>query len=351
MGVKVEEGGRTAACDLKRVRSMPPWEVKMLSCGPCECIHQQSPSPNKRAKECLKADGETAIQSILHTTVHAEHTVPYKKRKIKLSFVKKSVKFSPASQFRVVHCVPGEWCELDSDDSDWEEANPSTSGEGSSAQKMGAHCLDAVGISGDQRLPSTPQPAVHHVLEVQMTPDASVYEHKIVTKDGDGPSTIGLICNSLIMGLVDRRIINADTALDAMRVVLKSAADDYKKLPEPSSPTTPLTPVPHCASACLSGEADDDDMPIGEHVFEAVLDRLEQLVEHLDRHDRVGLLPSTARLGKPFIPALKCLHGTLRLAAKELYPGVSVEEEHEKQDTEKQDKEEKEKEEAVEDVV
>jgi hypothetical protein len=95
MGVKVEEGGRTAASDLKRVRSMPPWEVKILSCGPCECIHKQSPSPSKRPKECLKADGETAIQSILHTTVHAEHTVPYKKRKVKLSFVKKSVKFSP----------------------------------------------------------------------------------------------------------------------------------------------------------------------------------------------------------------------------------------------------------------
>ena len=58
-------------------------------------------------------------------------------------------------------------------------------------------------------------------------------------------------------------------------------------------------------------------MIIEHDVFEAVLERLQQLVEHLDRHDKVGLLPSTARLGKPFIPALKCLQGTLRLAAQE----------------------------------
>ena len=38
LDTEIKKGGRTAARDLKRVRSMPPWEVKILSCGPCECI-------------------------------------------------------------------------------------------------------------------------------------------------------------------------------------------------------------------------------------------------------------------------------------------------------------------------
>merc|ERR1719231_922282 len=58
---------------------------------------------------------------------------------------------------------------------------------------------------------------------------------------------------------------------------------------------------------------------IGDDMFDSVVERLQQLVEHLDRYQRVGLLPSTARLGRSFVPALKCLQGTLRVASREQY--------------------------------
>jgi hypothetical protein len=131
------------------------------------------------------------------------------------------------------------------------------------------------------------------------------HEHKIETKDGDGPSTIGLICNALIMGLVDRSITDAETALSAMRAVMKDAQLNSSSLTCKSW------------SPCTTEIIDGDKVQISNGIFEAVLDRLQQLVEHLVRHDRVGLLPSTARLGKPFIPALKCLQGTIRLVMEQ----------------------------------
>ena len=41
----------------------------------------------------------------------------------------------------------------------------------------------------------------------------------IVMKDGDGPSVVGLICNALIMGLVDRSYVPASKEMSVYRLL------------------------------------------------------------------------------------------------------------------------------------
>jgi hypothetical protein len=256
--------------------------------------------------ECL----ETVDNSLISKSKFGARAVPYKKRK-----VKKTVKFSPASVFRVVECVPGDCCDSSEDDTmpssesphhspPWRTNAPGADDTHAEVSKE-PHGLVAdeqgpdSGLETPSRTMSRPvdgaSPSSQHVL----------HEHKIETKDGDGPSTIGLICNALIMGLVDRSITDAETALSAMRAVMKDAQLNSSSLTCKSW------------SPCTTEIIDGDNVQISNGIFEAVLDRLQQLVEHLVRHDRVGLLPSTARLGKPFIPALKCLQGTIRLVMEQ----------------------------------
>lgn len=293
---------------------MPPCKVEILACGSCEHINaseqQDSPKGKRPAEGAECSDQGGAIKSKF-----GEHAVPYKKRK-----VKKSVKFSPASVYRVVECVPGEWCE-DSDEDLCEAPTGARAAVGAVAAKD-EETSDLSGpLSDELALDSAPASPAHvFALAAEMaasprTPSV-LHEKKISTKDGDGPSTIGLICNALIMGLVDRSITNAETAIDAMRQVIKAAAGAGNEHPTscPSSPTGASAPPG-------DDDCNDSNTPICEHVFQSVLARLQQLVEHLDRHERVGLLPSTARLGKPFIPALKCLQGTLQLAMERLAAG------------------------------
>jgi hypothetical protein len=291
---------------------MPPCGVDLLACGSCEHINtaEQHESPKR------KRTGEVSKSKF-------GNAVPYKKRK-----VKKSVKFSPASVFRVVECVPGEWCAGSDEDSCEAAACGGMPGPASpGVVSVDAHHEDTAEQRGpvddEPELDSAPASPSHvTALAAQMAASLRspqvLHEKKISTKDGDGPSTIGLICNALIMGLVDRSITNAETAIDAMRQVIKAAASSHG-----ASSSAAATAA---ATAATPGEDDCDDTGIGEHVFEEVLERLQQLVEHLDRHERVGLLPSTARLGKPFIPALKCLQGTLRLAMERLAAGGEDEE-------------------------
>ena len=299
---------------------MPPCEVEVIACGPCSFINLDMESPRgKRPGGCLEdlygGSGEsieTFDNSLTSKSKFGARAVPYKKRK-----VKKTVKFSPASVFRVVECVPGDSCDSSEDDT----VPSSGSTHHSTLSRTSAPGADDThdevskephGLVADEQGPDsgleTPSrtmsrpadgasPSSQHVL----------HEHKIETKDGDGPSTIGLICNALIMGLVDRSITDAETALSAMQAVLNMKDEKMKS----SSLTCKAW------SPCTTEITDGDNVQISNGILEAVLDRLQQLVEHLVRHDRVGLLPSTARLGKPFIPALKCLQGTIRLAMEQ----------------------------------
>ena len=151
--------------------------------------------------------------------------VPYKKRKLK-----KSVKFSASSHFRIVECVPGEWCDDGSGDEELTSAarHVPAEGEGRDAAS-GDGAINDPGLSDSVPSPRTPSCQTGSRAEADVldgssccrTPDV-LREQKIITKDGDGPSMVGLICNALIMGLVDRSIYSAETALDAMRVVVQS---------------------------------------------------------------------------------------------------------------------------------
>jgi hypothetical protein len=298
MGVAVEPAQCISKGRLLRT-AMAPCAVEMLSGdvgeGRGQACSLGSPRGRKRAAHDERVAGGsfgcTSIKSKFGCTA-----VPYKKRKLK-----KSVKFSSSSLFRVVECVPGEWCE--------EAQGDACGSPHASADETGERGFEG-SDSDAEAMPVLPTPtSPSHPCELEdsdtysspcRSPDV-LREQKIVTKDGDGPSVVGLICNALVMGLVDRSISNTETALDAMRAqILQKSAQ---------TPADPAWP-----SAWTS---EGEQIVIENDVFEAVLERLQQLVEHLDRHDKVGLLPSTARLGKPFIPALKCLQGTLRLAAQE----------------------------------
>ena len=297
---------------------MPPCEVEVIACGPCSFINLDMESPRgKRPGGCLEdlysgrgESIETVDNSLISKSKFGARAVPYKKRK-----VKKTVKFSPASVFRVVECVSDDCCDSSEDDTVPSSGSlnhsplSSTSAPGADdthddvSKEPHGLVADEQGLDSGLETPSRTMsrpadgasPSSQHVL----------HEHNIETKDGDGPSTIGLICNALIMGLVDRSITDAETALSVMRAVMKDGHLNSSSLTCKSW------------SPCTTEITDGDNMQISNRIFEAVLDRLEQLVEHLVRHDRVGLLPSTARLGKPFIPALKCLQGTIRLAMEQ----------------------------------
>ena len=308
--------GASTACRYE----MPPCEVELLACGPSEYVGAQALDeglPRKRPAaavlECPTSGGR--VKSKFGTAC----AVPYKKRKLK-----KCVKFSPASRFRVVECVPGEWCE-DAEEPDEDDASPGGPPDADSARAAHAHeseAGEADACAQDAGRHSPPaSPAAHARGDspgFACTPSSPsvLHDEDIVTKDGDGPSTIGLICNALIMGLVDRSITNSATALEAMRAVIQAAepaAHEHSSSRQGSAPPSPMA----------SDEAPDAEprgsIVIGDEVFDSVVERLQQLVEHLDRYQRVGLLPSTARLGRSFVPALKCLQGTLRVAAREQY--------------------------------
>lgn len=291
---------------------MAPCEVELMTCVPCEYIAStRGPEESVRKKRPVADVDACGPAGVLSKSKFGVHAVPYKKRKLK-----KHVQFSPASHFRVVECDDG----CSDDGSDDKDAVCSTG----SACADHAGCPDEVGAA-------SPVGAACDVCDSagmnSPAPRPVLREQNIVTKHGDGPSTIGLICNNLIMGLVDRSINNVDTALEAMRAVIHKSTC-------------------HADVAANGGDEgadvaaeDEGDLLIDENTFEAVLDRLQRLVEHLDRHDKVGLLPSTARLGKPFIPALKCLQGTLRLAAKEQGAGCCKAEDAEDETDENADEE------------
>ena len=314
--------------------AMPPCEVELLAWGPCDYVSAAQSAaldesvPRKRpAAELDSSTGRGLIKSKFGTGA-----VPYKKRKLK-----KSVKFSPASHFRVVECVPGEWCGSGSAAGESDESPGGSPDVGSAAERAHDSRVDEEGVcapgapgaeqgapGAEQRSPpSSPSPSQDSPGFASTPTSPSVlHDQDIVTKDGDGPSTIGLICNALIMGLVDRSITNAATALEAMRAVItpQPAGATHQQSSSQHSSATPSPVAADGAAAHLSPPAEGEPcgtVVIGDEVFDSVVERLQQLVEHLDRYQRVGLLPSTARLGRSFIPALKCLQVTLRVAARE----------------------------------
>ena len=324
-------GGSTAAPRTSTaVRlAMPPCEVELLACGPCDYVSAaqsaalDESAPRKRPAAAL--DSSTTSRGLIKSKFGTACAMPYKKRKLK-----KSVKFSPASHFRVVECVPGEWCDGSGSATESDESPGGSPDVGSAAaehahdSRVGEEGGCTPGTPGAERSPpSSPSPPQNSPGFASTPSSPSVlHDQDIVTKDGDGPSTIGLICNALIMGLVDRRITNAATALEAMRAAITpppASATHQQSSSQHSSATLSPT-VSDGAAAHISLPAEGEPcgaVVIGDEVFDSVVERLQQLVEHLDRYQRVGLLPSTARLGRSFIPALKCLQVTLRVAARE----------------------------------
>ena len=290
--------------------AMAPCESELLGHSVCVPSLACAALPHSCHRGCKRGAG---LLSTAKNKFAGAHPVPYKKRKLR-----KSVKFSPASHFRVVECVPGEWATRGDSDGD-SDVGPAGDDEnqppGSTAQGGSAHGSPCSADACAGGCASGPR------ADGESSADVGVLREQLIdTKFGDGPSTIGLICNALITGLVDRSIYDVDSAVDAMRAVLKiqvqsaAQASFHCADAHASSPAAPASPA--LAEGEEVGSAGDSELPVGEEVIASVLERLQQLVEHLDRHDKVGLLPSTARLGKPFIPALKCLQGTLRQAVK-----------------------------------
>ena len=308
---------------------MPPCEVELLACGPCDYVSAaqsaalDESAPRKRL--AAELDSSTTSRGLIKSKFGTACAVPYKKRKLK-----KSVKFSPASHFRVVECVPGEWCDGsgiatgESDESLGGSPDVGSAAEHAHDSQVGEEGAWGPGAPGAEQRSAPSSPSTRQDSPgFASTPSSPsvLHDQDIVTKDGDGPSTIGLICNALIMGLVDRSITNAATALHAIRAVI--TPEPAGATHEQSSKHSSATPSPAASDGAASHLSPPDEgepcgtVVIGDQVFDSVVERLQQLVEHLDRYQRVGLLPSTARLGRSFIPALKCLQVTLRVAARE----------------------------------
>uniref|UniRef100_A0A7S0HM27 Uncharacterized protein n=1 Tax=Hanusia phi TaxID=3032 RepID=A0A7S0HM27_9CRYP len=256
---------------------------------PLSCIDKAGASSeqNEKIVECTEASASSTepdvevracIKRSSYQSWQMQRGIPYKKRKLVVE--RKSVKFSDSSHLRIVPSFKR---------TDEEGTFPLNLAESQcthgdeDAEKSQANACEGDGTG--------------FFLE----------EDDVQTKDADGPNVVGLITNSLIMGLVDKSVRDVDSVIGKIQHVMEQqlggrgqeSVDGYDVATDMSSDGSPSR------------------RPVQSNILKMVVNRLEGLIDHLNVHERVGLLPSTARLSKPFVPALKCLQGSIRTAVKQ----------------------------------
>ena len=247
---------------------------------PISCIEHAGASPEQVGKDDERAEPiastagtESEVRACIKRSSYQswkmQQGIPYKKRKL---FERKSVKFSDSSHLRI---VPSFKC------SEAEDLPP--------LDLAGSHCTLQVNEEKQPQGDATKWDGTGYFLE----------EDAVLTKDADGPNLVGLITNSLIMGLVDKSVRDVDSVICKIQNVMRQQRAERGEDAED-----------RCHG--LSDESlhgSPSRRPIQSNILKMVVNRLEGLIHHLNVHERVGLLPSTARLSKPFVPALKCLQG------------------------------------------
>mmetsp|Transcript_15002 Transcript_15002/g.35555 ORF Transcript_15002/g.35555 Transcript_15002/m.35555 type:complete len:327 (-) Transcript_15002:208-1188(-) len=135
-------------------------------------------------------------------------------------------------------------------------------------------------------------------------------EMVVKTKEDDGPSTENVATQALVVGLIERKLSGASAVVDALRSTIRK-----------TEPKTDLEDQP--AGVCDDAQAGDE--PNGppsspknsrarseQEVFELVVSRMQLLIDRIESRGRATLLPSTAQIGPPFVPALKFLQRAIR---------------------------------------
>mmetsp|Transcript_19946 Transcript_19946/g.47492 ORF Transcript_19946/g.47492 Transcript_19946/m.47492 type:complete len:335 (+) Transcript_19946:227-1231(+) len=158
-------------------------------------------------------------------------------------------------------------------------------------------------------------------FEIPTTDDDD--ELMVKTKDVDGPSPENVATQALVAGLVERKLRNASSIVDALRATIKKAQ-------QPLTPTLEDQPAGACDDAQPGAKPHGPSFPANsrarseQEVFELVVSRMQLLIERIESRGRATLLPSTATIGPPFVPALKFLQRAIRSCAPRLPASSSL---------------------------
>lgn len=204
-------------------------------------------------------------------------------------------------------------------------------------------------VNSSSSLPQEESPAYESTVASEITVDLNFtdgdsYEMNVPTKVEDGPSRITLATNAAILLLVEHGTITAQQVAEVLQAVADngqdlSSADPWSPPPPDSAPASPPTPGSP-SSLPLTPPSQGDDAkedaapdasdsgaaagpaaarpPPGCSDFslcEGVYARLRALSDRIHASGRAPMLPSTAVMGREFLPALRFLRAAVRDAA------------------------------------
>eukprot|EP00291_Cryptomonas_curvata_P028498 CAMPEP_0172207796 /NCGR_PEP_ID=MMETSP1050-20130122/34058_1 /TAXON_ID=233186 /ORGANISM="Cryptomonas curvata, Strain CCAP979/52" /LENGTH=270 /DNA_ID=CAMNT_0012887201 /DNA_START=162 /DNA_END=971 /DNA_ORIENTATION=+ len=199
-------------------------------------------------------------------------------------------------------------------------------------------------VNSSSSLPQEESPTYESTAASEITVDLNFtdgdsYEMSVPTKVEDGPSRITLATNAAILLLVEHGTITAQQVAEVLQAVADngqdlSAADPWSPPPPDSAPASPPTPgspsslpltppsqeddaredaAPDAPGSCrAAGPAGPaaarppqgcSDFPLCEGVYA----RLRALSDRIHASGRAPMLPSTAVMGREFLPALRFL--------------------------------------------
>jgi hypothetical protein len=204
-------------------------------------------------------------------------------------------------------------------------------------------------VSSSSNLPQEEMSAHKSTASSEITVDLNFtdgdsYEMSVPTKLEDGPSRVTLATNAAILLLVEHGTITAQQVAEVLQAVADngqelSTADPWSPPPPYSAPASPPTPgSPSSLPLTPPSQGDDakeDVMPDASNgrasgptvarpaqggcsdfaLCEGVYARLRALSDRIHASGRAPMLPSTAVMGREFLPALRFLRAAVRDAA------------------------------------
>mmetsp|Transcript_12123 Transcript_12123/g.24152 ORF Transcript_12123/g.24152 Transcript_12123/m.24152 type:complete len:322 (+) Transcript_12123:265-1230(+) len=147
----------------------------------------------------------------------------------------------------------------------------------------------------------------------------------VKTKEDDGPSTENVATQALVVGLIERTLSGAASVVDHLRSTIRKNERTLVEqmdtdvlgnelctaLQDNSVPSPPDSPPPVLQAVKEVSEAE---------MFDLVVSRMQLLIDRIESRGRATLLPSTAQIGPPFVPALKFLQRAIRCAPRDSAP-------------------------------
>jgi len=175
--------------------------------------------------------------------------------------------------------------------------------------------------SGDEQAVCSKRGGVWGEADVAFEEDDDDEEMSIETKTNDGPSLINVVTQTLIIRLVERDVRNVNDVLHALRrCVAPRCFEEWDAQAAAAGDSD-------CSSCSSGSSSDEEDAParrsrrrtrrarphvvpgmiVEARVFEDTRKHLAKLLGRIKSHGRASLLPSTAKIGPPFVPALEFL--------------------------------------------